>query len=193
MPKLQQDIHNETLLVFNCHEAWVYQLCALGCALEIIVGLRGRYRQSWDLHMRPLPPNSRLISLPEALDSPRRYYCIVTHNITDLLDIKARPEPRLVVLHSTLEGRVIEEGSSVTPQEMRKILSKYLAGGFPTILLLRALTRAIIGRIQDSRLVAFASAISLRVEKRSCYGTFMKELSRGYLFGLSGTIRTCPQ
>ncbi|UCC97895.1 MAG: glycosyltransferase [Phycisphaerales bacterium] len=126
MPKLQQDIHNETLLVFNCHEAWVYQLCALGCSLDIIVGLRGQYSRSWDLHMRPLPPNSRLISLPEALDSPKRYYCIIAHNMTDLLEVKSRPEPRLVVLHSTLEGRVIEEGSSVTPQEMREVLSKYL-------------------------------------------------------------------
>jgi hypothetical protein len=126
MPGLQQDIHDETLLVFNCHEAWVYQLGALGCALDVIVGLKGRYRQTWDERMRPAPPNSRFIGLPEALDSPRRYYCIVTHNVTDLLDIKSRPEPRLIVLHSTLEGRVMEERSSVPPRQMRETLFKYL-------------------------------------------------------------------
>jgi hypothetical protein len=41
-------VNNKTLLVFNCHEAWVYQLGVLGYALDIIVGLKGRYKQSWD-------------------------------------------------------------------------------------------------------------------------------------------------
>lgn len=126
MHNLQQDIRNETLLVFNCHEAWVYQLGALGCALDIIVGLKGKYKQTWDENMRPVPPRSRLISLTEALNSPRSYYCIIAHNISDLLDVKSRPDPRLIVLHSTLEGRVAEEKSSVPPHKMREILFKYL-------------------------------------------------------------------
>jgi len=126
MLKLQHSIQNETLLVFNCHEAWVHQLGALGCALDIIVGLKGRYTQEWDEHMRPAPRNCRFISLPEALACLRCYYCIVTHNVTDLLDIKSRPEPRLIVLHSTLEGRAVEERSSVPPQKMRETLLRYL-------------------------------------------------------------------
>ncbi len=126
MPELQQDIRNETLLVFNCHEAWVYQLGVLGCALDIIAELKGRYTQTWDERMRPAPPNSRFISLPEALASSQRYYCIITHNVTDLLDVKSRPEPRLIVLHSTLEGRVVEERSGVPPQKMRETLFRYL-------------------------------------------------------------------
>jgi len=104
----------------------VHQLGTLGCALDVIVGLKGRYTQIWDQRMRPAPRNCRFISLPEALACPRRYYCIVTHNTTDLLDIKSRPEPRLVVLHSTLEGRAAEEQSSVPPQKMRETLFKYL-------------------------------------------------------------------
>ena len=126
MQSLQQDIQSKTLLVFNCHEAWVYQLVALGCALDIIVGLKGKYRQTWDKNMRPVPPNSRLISLAEALNSPRPYYCIIAHNISDLLDVKSRPDPRLIVLHSTLEGRVAEEQSWVPPHKMREVLFKYL-------------------------------------------------------------------
>ena len=126
MPESEQDTHERTLLVFNCHEAWVHQLGALGYALEIIVGLKGAYKPTWDKQMRPVPSHSRLVSLPEALQSPKRYYCIITHNITDLLDVKSRPEPRLIVLHSTLEGRIIEEGASVTPEKMRQTLSTYL-------------------------------------------------------------------
>jgi hypothetical protein len=121
-----ENINNKTLLVFNCHEAWVYQLGWLGYALDIIIGLEGKYNLSWDEQMRPIPPNSRLITLPEALKSEKRYYCIITHNITDLLDVKLRPEPRLMVIHSTIEGRMLEEKSKIEPEHIRQMLRKYL-------------------------------------------------------------------
>ena len=126
MHNQEEHTNNKTLLVFNCHEAWVYQLGVLGYALDIIVGLKGRYKQTWDDQMRPVPPNSRLITLPQALQSRTRYYCIITHNITDLLDVKFRPEPRLMVIHSTLEGRAIEEKSNITPPHMREMLHQYI-------------------------------------------------------------------
>lgn len=122
----QKQQTNKTLLVFNCHESWVYQLGVLGYNLDIIIGLKGRYLETWDEQMRPIPPNSRLITLPEAQQSQTNYYCIITHNITDLLDIKQRPEPRILVIHSTLEGRALEESSDVNPQDMKETLHKYL-------------------------------------------------------------------
>ncbi|MFC1781041.1 glycosyltransferase [Planctomycetota bacterium] len=117
---------NKTLLVFNCHEAWIYQLGLLDYPLDIIVGLKGQYKQTWDENIRPLPDNSHLISLSQALQTSKNYYCIITNNITDLLDVKSRSEPRLIVLHSTLEGRVIEENSSIDPNQMKNMLHKYL-------------------------------------------------------------------
>jgi hypothetical protein len=117
---------NKTILVFNCHEAWVYQLGCLGCGLDIVVGLSGRYHSGWDERMRPMPANARLVRLDEALKSKEEYYCIVTHNITDLLDVKARNEPKIIVLHTTLEGRVEEEKGKRTPEEMRGMLRRYL-------------------------------------------------------------------
>ncbi len=122
---------NRTLLVFNCHEPWIHQLGALGYALDIIVGLKGKYNQGWDYRMRPLPAHARLISLPEALQSPTEYYCIITHNTTDLLDVRFRPEPRLLVLHHTLEGRLREEHSNIDPEKMKDMLHGYmeLVGG----------------------------------------------------------------
>ena len=116
----------KTLLVFNCHEGWVYQLGALGYRLDIIVGLKGRYKPTWDEQMRPVPANSRLITLSEALRSPTCYYCIIAHNITDLLDIKSRQEPRLLVIHSTLQGRALEEKSNIAPQKIKEMVHKYL-------------------------------------------------------------------
>jgi hypothetical protein len=114
------------LLVFNCHEAWVYQLGALGRGLDVIVGLRGRHTQTWDERMRPLPANARLVRLAEALGANRPYYCIVAHNISDLLDVKTLPGPRLLVLHSTLAGRAVEEGSKLPPERMREVVRRYL-------------------------------------------------------------------
>ena len=93
MQKSVVETSNETLLVFNCHEAWVHQLGLLGLKLDIIVGLKGQFKRFWDHQMRPLPLNSRLIGLREALGSSSRYYCIIAHNIGDLLEIKTRPEP----------------------------------------------------------------------------------------------------
>ena len=46
----------QRLLVFDCHEAWVYQLRLLRWPLDIVVGLRGRHTQEWDESMRPIPP-----------------------------------------------------------------------------------------------------------------------------------------
>ncbi len=126
MDKQVEQAHQETLLVFNCHEPWVYQLGVLGYNLDIIIGLKGRYKESWDEQMRPVPPNSRLITLSEALRSPVRYYCIITHNITDLLDVKQRPEPRLTVIHLPIEARMLEEKSNIEPEKMKEMLHKYL-------------------------------------------------------------------
>ena len=114
------------LLVFNCHEAWVYQLGALGCDLDIIVGLKGRYTDGWDEQMRPLPSNARTISLSEALEAQTPYHCIICHNITDLLDLKSLSGPRIIVLHSTLDGRLQEERSDLPPEKLKSMLSHYL-------------------------------------------------------------------
>ena len=126
MQNTADNINNRTLLVFNCHEAWVYQLGVLGLPLDIIVGLKGRHKQYWDEQIRPIPDNSRFITLSEALHTQSQYYCIITHNITDLLDVKHRNEPRLIVIHSTLEGRHIEEKSCVDLVKMKTNLHKYL-------------------------------------------------------------------
>lgn len=114
------------LLVFNCHEAWVYQLGILGWGLDIIVGLRGRYTDVWDKRMRPFPGNTRFVGLSEVLESHNPYHCIICHNISDLLDVKSLPGPRIIVLHTTLDGRLHEEGSRIGSEKMKGLLTHYL-------------------------------------------------------------------
>ena len=114
------------LLVFNCHEAWIYQLSALNCALDIVICLPGRYTEHWDTRIRPLPANARTIDLAEAQEGTVEYDCIITHNITDLLDVRYRLEPRILVLHLPIEARQAEEHSIVTCLQMRELLKAYV-------------------------------------------------------------------
>jgi len=114
------------LLVFNCHEAWVHQLDGLGFGLDIIIGLSGRYTETWDTRMRPLPSGARLLRLEDALKASEPYACIVTHNITDLMDVKTLAGPRIYVIHTSLEGRLAQEGSDTPPEKARSLLRRYL-------------------------------------------------------------------
>lgn len=124
--RLRETGTGRTLLVFNCHEPWIYQLGVLGYQLDIVIGLPGRHTTGWDYRMRPLPRNARLVTLSDALHRSTEYYCMIAHNMTDLLDLRFRREPRLLVLHDTLEGRLREEGSRVTAQQMKDTLHAYI-------------------------------------------------------------------
>ena len=113
------------ILVFNCHEAWVHQLRLLDADLDIIVGLPGRHTSDWDEAIRPLPPRSRRVTLPEVLRAREAYDCIVTHNLTDLLDVKSFPAPRILMIHLTLKGMVAEQKPSIASEDFRTAVHKY--------------------------------------------------------------------
>ena len=114
------------MLVFDCHEAWVYQLRLLDQPFDIVVGLHGRHTQGWDERMRPVPEQARLIGLDKAFGRREPYACIVAHNLTDLLDVKTLPGPRLLVLHETLESASREQGLAVSPAEFRTAVAQYV-------------------------------------------------------------------
>jgi Glycosyl transferases group 1 len=118
---------NNRLLVFDCHEAWVYQLCAMEQTLDVVVGLRGRENQTWDERMRPVPSNARLVSLDEVLRRNETYDCIVASNLTDLLDVRSLAGPRLLVLHETLDGALLEQRSNVSANEFRKTVTQFVS------------------------------------------------------------------
>jgi glycosyltransferase involved in cell wall biosynthesis len=122
------------LLTFNCHEAWVHQMEYLGYPYDIIDGLPGRYCGQWDLRVRPIPRNSSLLPLDRVLAKRLRYLCIITHNLTDLLDSKTLPGPRILVIHSSLKARMSQHGLGVEPEELRKGVKRYLewVGGHAT-------------------------------------------------------------
>ena len=116
---------DKRLLVFDCHEAWVHQLRALPEPLDIVIGLRGRHTAGWDESIRPVPPNARLVRLEEAVRVAESYDCIIGHNLTDLLDAKAVRGPRLLILHETLDGAMLEQGSTIPADELRRAVMKF--------------------------------------------------------------------
>jgi hypothetical protein len=95
--------------------------------LDIVVGLNGRYTETWDTHIRPLPANARLVSLNHAKTTDFAYHCIISHNITDLLDIRYRSEPRILILHLPIEARIVEERAKMTAEQARSVLHRYVS------------------------------------------------------------------
>ncbi|MCX7965576.1 MAG: glycosyltransferase [Syntrophorhabdaceae bacterium] len=119
-------MNSERLLVFNCHEAWVYQLGSLNYELDIIDGLPGRYTSTWDRRMRPVPSNARLVGLEDVLIEKNRYTCIITHNISDLMDVKSVPGPRILVMHSTFNWKTIKNEAQIESNDLRLSLKDYM-------------------------------------------------------------------
>lgn len=111
------------LLTPNCHEAWIFQLRHLDADVDILDGLPGRDVAGWDLRQRPVPPNGKLIfNIPEAGD----YDCILAHNISDLLLLRDINVPKLLVLHTSLEHRVLQEKSRIEPARFAAAVREYL-------------------------------------------------------------------
>src|SRR6266852_5301038 len=114
------------LLVFDCHEAWVYQLRVLDQPMDVVVGLKGRHVAGWDDAMRPVPANARLVRLEDVLAKSISYSCVIAHNLTDLLDVKTLAGPRLYVIHQTLDSMVREQRSAVSPEDLRQAVAQYV-------------------------------------------------------------------
>jgi hypothetical protein len=114
------------IAVFNCHEAWVYQLRALALPLDIITDLPGREVRGWDFRVRPLPPQARLISLTEAALAPESYLAVIAHNLSDLLDARELRGPRILILHMTLDGIMLEQASVTPAVKLQECVSEYV-------------------------------------------------------------------
>jgi glycosyltransferase involved in cell wall biosynthesis len=116
------------LLVLNCHEPWIYQLRVLDAKLGLVVDLPGRKVAGWDERMRPIPPNSRQLSLGEAVAEPAdQWSAVICHNISDLVATAGIDAPKLLVVHDTLDGRMAQQGATFEKPKMVSMLRQYLA------------------------------------------------------------------
>ena len=113
------------LLTFNSHEAYVYDLARMGEPMDVVVGLQGHHHPGWDERLRPLPSNVNLVSVEDAHRGT--YDCIIAHNITDLLSVKMLQAARVLTLHSSLHGRIAQEGAGVRPEEVAAVIEQYMS------------------------------------------------------------------
>ena len=77
--------------------------------------------------MRPVPPHARLLRLGDVLRSRESYACMIAHNLTDLLDVKTLPGPRILVLHETLEGAALEQDLAIPVSQFREAVAKFVS------------------------------------------------------------------
>ncbi|NOY92580.1 MAG: glycosyltransferase family 4 protein [Deltaproteobacteria bacterium] len=113
------------VLTFDSHEGYLYDLARTGFSMDVVTDLPGHHFDGWDTRMRPVPENMRLTTMSRA--SHRRYDCLIAHGITDLIASKAmRARGRVLVLHSSLDGRLAQEGARVTSAQMRTMLGRYM-------------------------------------------------------------------
>jgi hypothetical protein len=117
---------DKRLLVFDCHEAWVFQLRVLPYLMDVVIGLRGRHTDGWDQAMRPVPPNARLVRSEQIPQIDEPYDCIVASNLSDLLDARSLAGPRLLVLHETLDGAAREQGLNTSVDEFRNAVARFV-------------------------------------------------------------------
>jgi len=113
-----------SILTFNSHEAYVYDLARMGHPMDVVVDLPGHHVQGWDERMRPVPAGVRLIGLAEARAG--RYACVIGHTITDLLAVRSLAGARIFVAHGSLAGRIAQEQATTDPGQVAATLRSYL-------------------------------------------------------------------
>ncbi len=94
--------------------------------MDIMVGLPGHAHAGWDTRMRPVPANAQLVSRDEASKRESEYNLVIAHNISDLLEVKNFDLPKIFIIHTTLEGRIHEQQSEVSPSALAGETCKYL-------------------------------------------------------------------
>ena len=75
---------------------------------------------------------------------------MITHNVKDLLDVRMRSEPRILVLHHTLEGRVAERTQQLQAANQSK--SRFLAAASHDLLQPLNAARLFVAALGDRRL-----------------------------------------
>ena len=130
------------LLTFLCHEAYLYDMARLGEPMDVVVDLPGHHATRWDARMRPVPENVREVGLRVALAARDRYDLVVAHNLTELLATKTLALPKILVLHSSLEGRIEQEGGRHRPADYAAALRQYVGLVKATVMIISESKRA---------------------------------------------------
>lgn len=107
------------LLTFNSHQPYLYALAtALPWSLGVVIPrISSGAAKPWDPGIRPLPDN---VTVFDSFDDAMRaseWDLVLSHNIHDLLETKEVGLPRIFLVHGTITGRILQDGSDLDPRE----------------------------------------------------------------------------
>ncbi|MFB0516456.1 MAG: hypothetical protein ACETWG_07620 [Candidatus Neomarinimicrobiota bacterium] len=115
------------VLTINSHQPYVYDLAKIsGIELFIIDQLPGRPQDKWDQGTRPLPANAKLLRLEEALSQSQDYDVFLAHNLTDISITKTLAIPRVLLIHSSLDGLLATQTTTYSRNDIHRILQTYI-------------------------------------------------------------------
>lgn len=116
------------VLTFNSHQPYVHLLASsLPWTFGVITPNTPGAAKNWNPRIRPLPGN---ISLYRSVDEALRageWDWVLTHNVDDLLDVKAVSLPKTFLIHGTLSGRILQDRSRIDPSSYVKNVKILLA------------------------------------------------------------------
>ncbi len=95
------------ILTFNWHEAYLHLLSKVGWAFDVVERRKGGV-DGWIRAIRPVPPRFHLLSEAEAARriEAGAYDRAVAHNLQDLLFLRGRGIPTILVFHNKLSTEI---------------------------------------------------------------------------------------
>ena len=109
--------HGLRILTFNWHEPYIHMLSATGHFFDVVEPYAGRGQlRRWDLSVRPIPENARIIPWETACDGLRKniYHIALCHNFADLALIRDFSIPAILLFHNRLTGELALGGNTVS-------------------------------------------------------------------------------
>ncbi len=110
------------IVTFCSHQPYLHLFHKAPFHLDVILLERAqRFLQNWDPRVRPLPTNFELLDLAAAKRRAAQgaYQVALAHNINDYLDLAKLGLPLVLVMHTSLSSRILEERSTIDREVYR--------------------------------------------------------------------------
>jgi glycosyltransferase involved in cell wall biosynthesis len=125
-----EGVYMVKILTFCAHQPFLYLFKGMRhCSFYLIeTALHRRFLQNWNESVRPLPDHFHLITRDQAREGleTRQYDIALAHNVSEYVDFLPFDIPQILLFHSTLSGRILEENSGIDKQKFRKKLEQLL-------------------------------------------------------------------
>lgn len=118
------------IVTFCSHQPYLHLFHKAPFRLDVILLEQAqRFLQNWDPRVRPVPANFELLDLAEAKRRAAKgaYQVALAHNISDYLDLVKLGLPMVLVMHTSLSSRILEERSTVDREAYRRNFAELVA------------------------------------------------------------------